>query len=194
MRMPTPALGCLNGSPFKERHDRPRCLPAEVLREVLEAARQMVLNRAAKAQMTREDGEPPASFLLVNESDVRGPGRHKDVMRTRHVYAAMCRRFTDASWPEIAAGMGRTKHTSAISAANSLHRNFERDPQLRAIYGAACLMLAARNRIGIRVDEGVEPGEVALWRRWANGQAEGTPRVVDQGLGTGVGSGVPTNA
>ena len=168
MRMYTPSTTAPNRLTFKENPDRPRCKPADVLREVIEANRQMVLNRESCLQAA---GRQSISFMLVNESDLFSQSRHGDVVRVRQVYAALARRFTDASWPEIAKAMNRVKHTSALTASKAMHRKFEHDPELRAIYAAACLMLAARNLIGVEVKDGVETGEVARWRQWASGGA-----------------------
>ena len=64
--------------------------------------------------------------LSVDLSDYMGKGRHPRVVLARSLTAYLCRRLTTQSFPEIARAMGRTNHSTVITAYN----RFER--QLRA--------------------------------------------------------------
>jgi chromosomal replication initiator protein len=61
--------------------------------------------------------------LNVDLSDFMGKGRHQRVVLARSLCSYICRRLTTLSFPEIARAMGRTNHSTVITA----HRRVERD-------------------------------------------------------------------
>lgn len=68
----------------------------------------------------RVTGEPIADLL--------GKGRHKSTVRARRVYVALCRAFTEASYPDITETMGRrrTGHSTAQTANAAFWREHDR--------------------------------------------------------------------
>ena len=61
--------------------------------------------------------------LNVELSDFMGKGRHQRVVLARSMCSFICRKLTTLSFPEIARAMGRTNHSTVITA----HRRVERD-------------------------------------------------------------------
>lgn len=55
-------------------------------------------------------------------SDFAARGRSNAVMLARAVYAAACREYTTASWPEIAAAAGQRSHSACLWAARRYAR------------------------------------------------------------------------
>lgn len=58
----------------------------------------------------------------VSGSEFMGRGRSGPVMLARAVYAAACREYTTASWPEIAAAAGQRSHSACLWAARRYAR------------------------------------------------------------------------
>lgn len=55
--------------------------------------------------------------------DVCGRGRHKSLVMTRRLYSALCRHaLKHVSYPEIAAGINGTGHSTVLSAARAWHK------------------------------------------------------------------------
>src|SRR5262249_39963932 len=71
----------------------------------------------------------PTSFravcrgLNVELNDFMGKGRHPRVVLARSLCSFICRKLTTLSFPEIARAMGRSNHSTVITA----HRRVERD-------------------------------------------------------------------
>jgi chromosomal replication initiator protein len=61
----------------------------------------------------------------VSASEFMGRGRHKRVVLARSIAAALCRKFTTMSYPEIARAMGRPNHSTIITACQRLGRQLE---------------------------------------------------------------------
>lgn len=61
----------------------------------------------------------------VTEAQLKGPSRHKTIVKARHEAMLWLRISCDMSYPEIAKALGRTDHTSAIHGAE---KAFERMP------------------------------------------------------------------
>jgi chromosomal replication initiator protein len=66
--------------------------------------------------------------LHVDLNDFTGRGRHKRVVFARSVAAQLSRELTTQSFPEIARGMGRTNHSTIITAQRRLQRQIETRP------------------------------------------------------------------
>ncbi|MFM9959321.1 MAG: helix-turn-helix domain-containing protein [Phycisphaerales bacterium] len=80
----------------------------------------------------------------LSESDVMSSARSRPLCRARAVYAALCRRHTDHSFPEIAAAMSRpTGHSTIVFAAQRFAREAARDPELRQLAHRAESLLVA---------------------------------------------------
>lgn len=52
----------------------------------------------------------------VTVHELRGEGRNPHVVLAREVCVTLCREMTNASFPEIAAAMGRPNHSSVMTA------------------------------------------------------------------------------
>ncbi|MFO0831428.1 MAG: DnaA/Hda family protein [Phycisphaerales bacterium] len=68
--------------------------------------------------------------LQVDVGEFMGRGRHKRVVFARSVAAHLSRELTTQSFPEIARAMGRTNHSTVITAQRRLQRQLETRPDL----------------------------------------------------------------
>lgn len=68
--------------------------------------------------------------LQVDVGEFMGRGRHKRVVFARSVAAHLSRELTTQSFPEIARAMGRTNHSTVITAQRRLQRQLEKTPDL----------------------------------------------------------------
>lgn len=66
--------------------------------------------------------------LHVDVGEFMGRGRHKRVVFARSVAAHLSRELTTQSFPEIARAMGRTNHSTVITAQRRLQRMLEKAP------------------------------------------------------------------
>ncbi len=66
--------------------------------------------------------------LQVDVGEFMGRGRHKRVVFARSVAAHLSRELTTQSFPEIARAMGRTNHSTVITAQRRLQRMLEKTP------------------------------------------------------------------
>lgn len=67
----------------------------------------------------------------VKVSDVKGKGRARAIALPRQVAMYLCRKHTDASFPEIGSAFGGKDHTTALHAHKSITKRVEEDPDLR---------------------------------------------------------------
>jgi len=65
--------------------------------------------------------------LAVDIADFMGKGRHKRVVLARSLVSSISRRLTTMSFPEIARSMGRTNHSTIITAQKRLDRQVAED-------------------------------------------------------------------
>lgn len=65
--------------------------------------------------------------LGVDLHDFMGKGRHKRVVLARSLVASISRRLTTMSFPEIARAMGRSNHSTVITAQKRLDRQVAED-------------------------------------------------------------------
>lgn len=56
--------------------------------------------------------------LVVSEAELCGRSKHADVVLARTLIALLARRHTHASFPEIAAAIGRDNHSTVVTAHN----------------------------------------------------------------------------
>lgn len=76
--------------------------------------------------------------LRVPPSEVLGKGRHAPVVLARSMCALLARRLTSMSFPEIAAGLGRSNHSTVITACQRVERQARAGaPAWRAAPGQA---------------------------------------------------------
>ncbi|MFW6059995.1 MAG: chromosomal replication initiator protein DnaA [Phycisphaeraceae bacterium] len=66
-----------------------------------------------------------AEELGVNPSQVLGRGRHRLVVLARALTVHLARRLTSMSYPEIATALGRTNHSTVITAAQRMQRQLQ---------------------------------------------------------------------
>lgn len=59
-------------------------------------------------------------------ADFVGTGRHHSTVRARRVWVRLCREWTNASYPELAALVGGKCHSSLIQRMNDLDREIAR--------------------------------------------------------------------
>jgi chromosomal replication initiator protein len=67
--------------------------------------------------------------LNVELSDFMGKGRHQRVVLARSLCSFICRKLTTLSFPEIARAMGRTNHSTVITAHRRVERDLKAKPQ-----------------------------------------------------------------
>jgi chromosomal replication initiator protein len=65
--------------------------------------------------------------LSVDLPDFMGKGRHKRVVLARSLVASLCRKLTTMSFPEIARAMGRSNHSTIITAQRRVDRQLAED-------------------------------------------------------------------
>lgn len=65
--------------------------------------------------------------LAVDLNDFMGKGRHKRVVLARSLVASLSRRLTTMSFPEIARAMGRSNHSTIITAQKRIDRQIAED-------------------------------------------------------------------
>lgn len=65
--------------------------------------------------------------LAVDLNDFMGKGRHKRVVLARSLVASLSRRLTTMSFPEIARAMGRSNHSTIITAQKRIDRQIADD-------------------------------------------------------------------
>jgi len=65
--------------------------------------------------------------LAVELPDFMGKGRHKRVVLARSLVASICRKLTTMSFPEIARAMGRSNHSTIITAQRRIDRQLADD-------------------------------------------------------------------
>ncbi len=68
--------------------------------------------------------------LQVDVGEFMGRGRHKRVVFARSIAAHLSRELTTQSFPEIARAMGRTNHSTVITAQRRLQRQLEKTPDM----------------------------------------------------------------
>lgn len=64
--------------------------------------------------------------LAVTRQDLAGRGRHKSVVLARAMIALLARRLTKRSYPEIATAIGRSNHSTVITAHHRIEGQIER--------------------------------------------------------------------
>jgi chromosomal replication initiator protein len=69
--------------------------------------------------------------LGVTEAQLAGRGRHAQVVLARAVLIQLCRELTTMSFPEIARAMGKSNHSTVITAAQRLKRQIGEGMQAR---------------------------------------------------------------
>lgn len=65
------------------------------------------------------------STLEVDGDEFRGRGRHRRVVFARAMAALLCRRLTTRSYPEIAMSMGRSTHSTVVTAHQRILKQIE---------------------------------------------------------------------
>lgn len=68
-----------------------------------------------------------AQRLGVEPNRLAGASRHRDVVLARSLTAYLARKLTTKSFPEIARAMGRTNHSTIVTAAQRIERQLTKD-------------------------------------------------------------------
>lgn len=88
--------------------------------------------------------------LCVDLADFMGKGRHKRVVLARSLVSTLSRRLTTMSFPEIARAMGRTNHSTVITAQKRIDKDIAREdggviePGLIPGYSGTCTRALAQ--------------------------------------------------
>jgi chromosomal replication initiator protein len=73
-----------------------------------------------------------ASFFEVRVTDLKSRRRLATLMRPRQVAMYLCRKHTDASYPDLGGRFGNKDHTTIMSACTRIDEQLRIDPALRA--------------------------------------------------------------
>jgi len=65
-------------------------------------------------------------------SELLSKKRNKQLVVPRQVAMFLCRKFTDASYPQIGDQFGGRDHTTVIHAAEKVEKELDSDPELAA--------------------------------------------------------------
>lgn len=83
------------------------------------------------------------TVCVVDLSDLCGKGKHADTVAARTIFVVLCRELTILSYPDISRLMGRTNHSTAVTAVRRYHANPE---PLRARLEAVRVLAEAARR------------------------------------------------
>jgi len=72
------------------------------------------------------------SYYNIEMSELLSKKRNKQVVVPRQVAMFLCRKLTDASYPQIGDQFGGRDHTTVIHAAEKVEKELEADPELAA--------------------------------------------------------------
>ena len=72
-----------------------------------------------------------AEHYDVRPSDLRGPRRHRVVSHPRSIAMYLCRKHTQASYPQIGRGFGGKDHSTVMAACRKVTRKMDQDQALR---------------------------------------------------------------
>ncbi|USN98996.1 MAG: AAA family ATPase [Phycisphaeraceae bacterium] len=93
------------------------------------------------------------STLEVTRQDLAGKGRHKHVVLARAMISLLAKRLTKRSYPEIAAAIGRSNHSTVITAHRRIEGQIERGETVDAglhLDGTPLAVLADRLEHALR--------------------------------------------
>ncbi|MEM6334253.1 MAG: DnaA/Hda family protein [Planctomycetota bacterium] len=79
--------------------------------------------------------------LGVTEAQLAGRGRHARVVLARAVLIHLCRELTTMSFPEIARAMGKSNHSTVITAHQRLRRQMDAGETVELVAGEAEMRL-----------------------------------------------------
>ncbi|MBI5493716.1 MAG: chromosomal replication initiator protein DnaA [Deltaproteobacteria bacterium] len=68
------------------------------------------------------------SLYNVNITEMRGPRRNRGITTPRHVAMYLCRKHTQASFPEIGAAFGGKDHTTVMASVRKIEELVRTDP------------------------------------------------------------------
>lgn len=72
------------------------------------------------------------SYYNIEMSELLSKKRNKQLVVPRQVAMFLCRKFTDASYPQIGDQFGGRDHTTVIHAAEKVEKELDSDPELAA--------------------------------------------------------------
>lgn len=73
-----------------------------------------------------------AEHFDVKTGDLRGPRRHRVLSHPRSIAMYLCRKHTQASFPQIGRGFGGKDHSTVIAACKKIEQGVEADTGLRS--------------------------------------------------------------
>jgi chromosomal replication initiator protein len=74
-----------------------------------------------------------AEHFDVKIADLRGPRRHRTIAHPRSVAMYLCRKHSQASFPQIGESFGGKDHTTVIHACKKIEAAVATDPALRSL-------------------------------------------------------------
>ena len=96
----------------------------------------LVSGRGAGRVRLRDIVEASAATLGVSVSELMGRGRHKRVVLARSIASYLGREMTSHSTPEIAVKLGRTNHSTVVTASRRLRKQIDDGVRVDAACGA----------------------------------------------------------
>lgn len=112
---------------FASLHRRP--LTVDLAREVL---RGLLGARTTEVVTIDHIQKVVATHYNVKVTDLKGDRRSRTISTPRQVAMYLCRKLTDASYPEIGERFGKD-HSTVVTAFQKFEKLVEVDPQLRAL-------------------------------------------------------------
>ena len=70
------------------------------------------------------------AYFGVKSTDIKGPRRHKVISLPRMVAMYLCRKYTDASFPEIGRKFGGRDHSTVMNSVSKVERLLGTEPQV----------------------------------------------------------------
>jgi len=79
-----------------------------------------------------------AKYYNLEVSDLLSKKRNKQLVSPRHIAMYLCRKLTDASFPQIGEQFGGRDHTTVIHAYEKVEQDQEKDQELSAVITELC--------------------------------------------------------
>lgn len=108
--------------------DMNQCTPT--MERVQELFQHAVAERSRKPSIEAIQ-KAVAEHFNVKITDLKGPRKHKVVAQPRQIAMYLCRKITEASFPEIGEKFGGKDHTTVMYACDKMEQVLEQDLSLR---------------------------------------------------------------
>ena len=100
--------------------------------EFAEVALRDIVEKRSRALTVDSIIKLVAEHFDVKAGDLKGPRRHRVVSHPRSVAMYLCRKHTQASFPQIGRGFGGKDHSTVMAACRKINRALESDIAVRA--------------------------------------------------------------